>query len=37
MLPPMGGAMEEKLSWHDHISKTFPTVRESDSSFVRRR
>jgi len=28
---------EEKLSWHDHISKTFPTVRESDSSFVRRR
>jgi hypothetical protein len=25
---------EENLTWHDHISKTFPTVRESDSVIV---
>jgi len=28
---------EEKLTWHDHISKTFPTLQESNSSFFRRR
>ncbi len=28
---------EEKLTWHDHISKTFPTVEESDRSFFRSR
>jgi hypothetical protein len=28
---------EEKLTWHDHISKTFPTLQESDSAFIRRR
>jgi uncharacterized RDD family membrane protein YckC len=28
---------EENLTWHDHISKTFPTVRESDSVIVRHR
>jgi uncharacterized RDD family membrane protein YckC len=28
---------EESLTWQDHISKTFPTLRESDSHFVRRR
>lgn len=28
---------EEKLAWHDHISKTFPTPREVDSSFHRQR
>jgi len=28
---------EEKLAWHDHISKTFPTLQESNSTFIRRR
>jgi uncharacterized RDD family membrane protein YckC len=28
-------ADEEKLTWQDHISKTFPTFRESGDSFVR--
>jgi uncharacterized RDD family membrane protein YckC len=28
---------EESLTWQDHISRTFPTLRESDSSFVRNR
>lgn len=28
---------EEKLTWHDHISKTFPTLQESNSAFIRRR
>jgi len=28
---------EEKLTWHDHISKTFPTPQESDSPFTRSR
>jgi len=28
---------EEKLTWHDHISKTFPTCEESNSPFFRRR
>ncbi len=28
---------EEKLTWHDHISKTFPTLQESDSPFFRGR
>jgi len=28
---------EENLTWHDHISKTFPTVREVPQSFVRQR
>jgi uncharacterized RDD family membrane protein YckC len=28
-------ADEETLTWQDHISKTFPTIRESSSSFVR--
>jgi len=28
---------EEKLTWHDHMSKTFPTVKESSSSFFRKR
>jgi uncharacterized RDD family membrane protein YckC len=28
-------ADEETLTWQDHISKTFPTIRESASSFVR--
>lgn len=27
---------EEKLTWHDHMSKTFPAVKESDSSFFRK-
>jgi uncharacterized RDD family membrane protein YckC len=27
---------EEKLTWHDHISKTFPTPQESNSPFFRR-
>lgn len=27
---------EEKLTWHDHISKTFPTPLESNSPFFRR-
>jgi len=30
-------ADEENLTWHDHISKTFPTVREVPQSFVRQR
>ena len=28
---------EEKLTWHDHMSKTFPTVEESNSSFFHER
>jgi uncharacterized RDD family membrane protein YckC len=28
---------EESLTWHDHMSKTFPTARETNSSFVRER
>jgi uncharacterized RDD family membrane protein YckC len=28
---------EEGLTWHDHMSKTFPTARETNSSFVRER
>ncbi len=28
---------EENLTWHDHISKTFPTLRESESNVVRQR
>jgi uncharacterized RDD family membrane protein YckC len=28
---------EESLTWHDHMSKTFPTARETSSSFVRER
>ncbi|MGI8988281.1 MAG: RDD family protein [Bryobacteraceae bacterium] len=28
---------EENLTWHDHMSKTFPTFRESNSSFVQQR
>jgi uncharacterized RDD family membrane protein YckC len=28
---------EESLTWHDHMSKTFPTARETGSSFVRER
>jgi uncharacterized RDD family membrane protein YckC len=28
---------EENLTWHDHMSKTFPTLREIDSSFFRER
>lgn len=27
---------EEGLTWHDHISKTFPTIQESTSNVVRR-
>ena len=27
---------EESLTWQDHISKTFPTLREIDSSHVRK-
>jgi uncharacterized RDD family membrane protein YckC len=30
-------ADEENLTWHDHISKTFPTVREVPRSFVKQR
>ncbi|MES1258630.1 MAG: RDD family protein [Acidobacteriota bacterium] len=30
-------ADEENLTWHDHISKTFPTFREVPRNFVRRR
>jgi uncharacterized RDD family membrane protein YckC len=30
-------ADEENLTWHDHISKTFPTVREVPGTFVRQR
>jgi uncharacterized RDD family membrane protein YckC len=28
---------EEGLTWHDHMSKTFPTLRESNSIVVRHR
>jgi uncharacterized RDD family membrane protein YckC len=28
---------EESLTWQDHISKTFPTLDEGDSNFVRKR
>jgi len=28
---------EEKLAWHDHMSKTFPAFQESNSSFFRKR
>ncbi len=28
---------EENLTWHDHMSKTFLTMREVDSSFFRER
>lgn len=28
---------EEKLTWHDHMSKTFPTLQESNRSFFRKR
>jgi len=28
---------EENLTWHDHMSKTFPTMREVDSSLFRER
>ena len=28
---------EETLTWHDHISKTFPTIREVPQTFVRER
>ncbi len=27
---------EEKLTWHDHMSKTFPTLQESNSPFFRK-
>jgi uncharacterized RDD family membrane protein YckC len=30
-------ADEENLTWHDHISKTFPTLREIPRNFVRQR
>jgi hypothetical protein len=30
-------AYEENLTWHDHISKTFPTVKEAPRTFVRQR
>ena len=30
-------ADEENLTWHDHISKTFPTIREAPRSFVKQR
>ncbi|HWE00052.1 MAG TPA: RDD family protein [Bryobacteraceae bacterium] len=30
-------ADEENLTWHDHISKTFPTIREVPRNFVRQR
>ena len=30
-------ADEEKLAWHDHMSKTFPTTEESNCSFFRKR
>lgn len=30
-------ADEENLTWHDHISKTFPTIREIPGTFVRQR
>ena len=28
---------EESLTWHDHISKTFLTLREPESNFFRQR
>ncbi len=28
---------EENLTWHDHMSKTFPTLRESNSTFFQQR
>ncbi len=28
---------EEHLAWHDHMSKTFPTLQESNSPFLRKR
>ena len=28
---------EESLTWHDHISKTFLTIEESDTNFIRQR
>jgi uncharacterized RDD family membrane protein YckC len=28
---------EESLTWHDHMSKTFPTARETHTTFVRER
>jgi uncharacterized RDD family membrane protein YckC len=30
-------ADEEKLAWHDHMSKTFPTLEESNRSFFQKR
>jgi len=30
-------ADEENLTWHDHISKTFPTIREMPGAFVKQR
>lgn len=30
-------ADEENLTWHDHISKTFPTIREDPRAFVKQR
>lgn len=30
-------ADEESLTWHDHISKTFPTIREAPRAFVKQR
>ena len=30
-------ADEENLTWHDHISKTFPTIREVPRNFVKQR
>jgi uncharacterized RDD family membrane protein YckC len=30
-------ADEENLTWHDHISKTFPTIRETPRTFVKER
>ena len=30
-------ADEENLTWHDHISKTFPTIREVPGTFVQQR
>jgi len=30
-------ADEENLTWHDHISKTFPTIKEAQVAFVKQR
>jgi len=30
-------ADEENLTWHDHISKTFPTIRDVPGTFVKQR